>query len=154
MKLFVRHGRILVLLAALSACSPLITVHGHEPDPDALATIEPGQTDQRDVQLALGSPSTEGVFRTNIWYYMSERTETVAFFEPELLERKIIAIVFDENEVVEDVFTYTENDRREVELVSRVTPTAGNEFSLIQQLFGNVGRFGSAGDLVGNPANR
>jgi len=50
---------------------------------------------------------------------------------------------------VEDVFTYTENDRREVELVSRVTPTAGNELSLIQQLFGNVGRFGGGG---GNPS--
>jgi len=149
MKLFVRHGRILVLLAALSACAPIVNVRGQEPDPDALAAIEPGQTSRRDVQQALGSPSTEGVFRTNVWYYMSERTETVAFFEPELIERKIIAIVFDDREVVEDVFTYTENDRREVELVSRVTPTAGNELSLIQQLFGNVGRFAGSG---GNPS--
>lgn len=141
MKLFVRHGRILVLLAALSACAPIVNVRGQEPDPDALAAIEPGETSQRDIRQSLGSPSTEGVFRTNVWYYMSERTETVAFFAPELLERKIVAIVFDERDVVEDVFTYTENDRREVELVSRVTPTAGNELSIIQQLFGNVGRF-------------
>lgn len=145
MKLLVRHGRILVLLAALSACAPIVNVRGQEPDPDALAAIAPGETTQRDVRQALGSPSTEGVFRTNVWYYMSERTETTAFFEPELLERKIVAIVFDEGNVVEDVFTYTENDRQEVELVSRVTPTAGNELSLIQQLFGNVGRFAGGG---------
>jgi outer membrane protein assembly factor BamE (lipoprotein component of BamABCDE complex) len=145
MKLFVRHGRILVLLAALSACAPIVNVRGQEPDPDALAAIEPGQTSRRDVQQSLGSPSTEGVFRTNVWYYMSERTETVAFFEPELLERKIVAIVFDDREIVEDIFTYTENDRREIELVSRVTPTAGNELSLIQQLFGNIGRFAGGG---------
>ncbi|MEP4380188.1 MAG: outer membrane protein assembly factor BamE [Alphaproteobacteria bacterium] len=145
MKLFVRHGRILVLLAALSACAPIVNVRGQEPDPDALAAIEPGETSRRDVQQTLGSPSTEGVFRTNIWYYMSERTETVAFFAPELLERKIVAIVFNDRDVVEDVFTYTENDRREVELVSRVTPTAGNELSLIQQLFGNIGRFAGTG---------
>jgi len=37
--------------------------------------------------------------------------------------------------------TYTENDKKEVDLVARVTPTAGNELSIIQQLFGNVGRF-------------
>lgn len=145
MKLFVRHGRILVLLAALSACAPIVNVRGQQPDPEALATIEPGESSRRDVQQALGSPSTEGVFRTNVWYYMSERTETVAFFEPELVERKIVAIVFDDREIVEDVFTYTENDRREVELVSRVTPTAGNELSLIQQLFGNIGRFAGSG---------
>lgn len=149
MKLFIRHGRILVLLAALSACAPIVNVRGQEPDPDALAAIEPGKTSSRDIQQSLGSPSTEGVFRTNVWYYMSERTETVAFFEPELLERKIVAIVFDDRKIVEDVFTYTENDRREIELVSRVTPTAGNELSLIQQLFGNLGRFAGAG---GNPS--
>jgi len=72
---------------------------------------------------------------------MSERTERTAFFEPKLLERKIVAIVFDDEGVVEDVVTYTENDKKDVELVSRVTPTAGNELSLLQQLFGNVGRF-------------
>lgn len=144
MKLLFRHGRILVFFAALSACAPTINVRGQEPDPEALAAIEPGQTSRRQVEQSLGSPSTEGVFQKNVWYYMSERTETVAFLAPELIERKIIAIVFDNRNVVEDIFTYTENDRREVELVSRVTPTAGNELSLIQQLFGNVGRF--AGD--------
>lgn len=136
-----RIARGLILAAALGACTPVITVHGHEPDPDALAAIEPGKTSQRDVEAALGTPSTLGVFRPNVWYYMSERTESVAFFEPKLLERKIVAVVFDDRGVVEDIFTYSENDRREVELVSRVTPTAGNELSLIQQLFGNVGRF-------------
>ncbi|MBS28380.1 MAG: cell envelope protein SmpA [Alphaproteobacteria bacterium] len=144
MKLFIRHGRVLVLIAALSACAPTINIRGQQPDPEALAAIEPGETSRRQVEQALGSPSTEGVFRENVWYYMSERTETFAFLAPELLERKIVAIVFDDGGVVEDIFTYTENDRREVELVSRVTPTAGNELSLIQQLFGNVGRFSDA----------
>ena len=69
------------------------------------------------------------------------RARRTAFFEPKLLERKIVAIVFDDEGVVEDVVTYTENDKKDVELVSRVTPTAGNELSLLQQLFGNVGRF-------------
>ncbi len=72
---------------------------------------------------------------------MSERTEKTAFFKPELIERKIVAIVFDSSGVVEDIVTYSENDKKEVDLVARVTPTAGNELSIIQQLFGNVGRF-------------
>lgn len=146
MNFLVRHGRILVVLSALSACSPTINVHGQQPDPDALADIQPGTSTQQDVEQALGTPSTAGVFRKNVWYYMSERTESVAFFHPELLERQIVAVVFDGNNVVEDIVTYTENDKQEVELVSRVTPTAGNELSIIQQLFGNVGRFSSGGN--------
>ena len=141
MNFFVRHGHILILLSALSACAPVINTRGHQPDPDVLAKIEPGSTSQRDVERALGTPSTQGVFRENVWYYMSERTERTAFFAPELLERKIIAIVFDKVGVVEDIVTYTENDKQEIALVARITPTAGNELSIIQQLFGNIGRF-------------
>ncbi len=146
MNFLVRHGCILVVLSALSACTPFINIHGQQPDPDALAEIQPGTSTLRDVEQALGTPSTAGVFRKNVWYYMSERTESVAFFHPELIERKIVAVIFDDNEVVDDIITYTENDKKEVELVSRVTPTAGNELSIIQQLFGNVGRFSSGGN--------
>jgi outer membrane protein assembly factor BamE (lipoprotein component of BamABCDE complex) len=141
MNFFVRHGHILILLSALSACAPVINTRGQQPDPDVLAKIEPGSTSQRDVERALGTPSTKGVFRENVWYYMSERTERTAFFAPELLERKIIAVVFDKVGVVEDIVTYTENDKQEIALVARITPTAGNEISIIQQLFGNIGRF-------------
>ena len=141
MNFFVRHGHILILLSALSACAPVINTRGQQSDPDVLAKIEPGSTSQRDVKRALGTPSTQGVFRENVWYYMSERTERTAFFAPELLERKIIAVVFDKVGVVEDIVTYTENDKQEIALVARITPTAGNEISIIQQLFGNIGRF-------------
>jgi outer membrane protein assembly factor BamE (lipoprotein component of BamABCDE complex) len=141
MNFFVRHGHILILLSALSACAPVINTRGQQPDPDVLAKIEAGTTSQRDVERALGTPSTKGVFRENVWYYMSERTERTAFFAPELLERKIIAVVFDKVGVVEDIVTYTENDKQEIALVARITPTAGNELSIIQQLFGNIGRF-------------
>jgi outer membrane protein assembly factor BamE (lipoprotein component of BamABCDE complex) len=141
MNFFVRHGHILILLSALSACAPVINTRGQQPDPDVLAKIEAGTTSQRDVERALGTPSTKGVFRENVWYYMSERTERTAFFAPELLERKIIAVVFDKVGVVEDIVTYTENDKQEIALVARITPTAGNEISIIQQLFGNIGRF-------------
>ncbi|MFB0922727.1 MAG: outer membrane protein assembly factor BamE, partial [Alphaproteobacteria bacterium] len=75
MNFFVRHGHILILLSALSACAPVINTRGQQPDPDVLAKIEPGSTSQRDVERALGTPSTQGVFRENVWYYMSERTE-------------------------------------------------------------------------------
>jgi len=145
MNFLVRHGCILVVLSALTACSPTINVHGQQPDPDTLAEIQLGTSTLRDVEQALGTPSTAGVFRKNVWYYMSERTESLAFFHPKLIERKIIAVIFDNNDVVDDIITYTENDKKEVELVSRVTPTAGNEISIIQQLFGNLGRFSGAG---------
>ena len=102
-----------------------------------------GQSSRRDVQQRLGTPSTSSIFTDKVWYYFSEKTEQVAFFEPEVKERKIIAIVFAPDGRVGNIATYTEADGKPVELVSRVTPTAGNELSFFQQLFGNIGRFSS-----------
>ncbi len=141
-------GRMLALVATvgvLSACTPVINVHGQTPDPDDLELVEVGQSTRRDVQQRLGTPSTSSVFSDNVWYYYSETTEQVAFFEPEVKERRIIAILFARNGRVDDIVTYTEADGKEIELVSRVTPTAGNELSLLQQLFGNIGRFSGVG---------
>lgn len=139
-----RTWRMLALVAAvgvLSACTPVVISHGQTPDPDDLELVEIGQSTRRDVEKRLGTPSTSSVFSDKIWYYFSETTEQVAFFEPKVKERKIIAIVFAPDGRVDNIATYTEADGQTVELVSRVTPTAGNELSFFQQLFGNIGRF-------------
>lgn len=139
-----RTWRMLALVAAvgvLSACTPIVISHGQTPDPDDLELVEVGQSTRRDVEKRLGTPSTSSVFSDKIWYYFSETTEQVAFFEPKVKERKIIAIVFAPDGRVDNIATYTEADGQTVELVSRVTPTAGNELSFFQQLFGNIGRF-------------
>ena len=136
----VRFATILGLLA-LTACSPITATRGNLPDPDLVAGIEPGATSLPEVRANLGTPSTTATFGTPVWYYMSERTETLAFFRPKVVERQIVAVVFDDAERVKDVVTYTEADGEPIELVSRVTPTAGNEFTFLQQLFGNFGRF-------------
>ncbi len=136
-----RHLAVITLALTLAACSPAIHSRGHVPDAEALANLQPGQSNRTDVSEALGTPSAKGTFDDETWYYISERTETVAFLNPKVVEREIVAITFDQSDRVADIFTYTEADGKPVRLVSRVTPTAGNELTLIQQLFGNLGRF-------------
>lgn len=140
-----RNGRrtltIATLALCLTACTPTISVRGYVPDDEALTAIKPQQTRLAAVESLLGSPSTVSPFNKKVWYYMNETTEQVAFFDPTVLERKIIAIVFDDRDIVADVVTYTDADGKEVEIVSRTTPTAGNEVTVLQQLFGNIGRF-------------
>ncbi len=135
-----RNIALVATVGVLSACTPVINVHGQTPDPDDLELVEVGQSTRRDVEQRLGTASTSSVFSDNVWYYYSETTETVAFFEPEVKERKIIAIVFAPDGRVDNIATYTEEDGKPVELVSRVTPTAGNELTFLQQLLGNIGR--------------
>ena len=116
-------------------------MRGNDPDPDLLADIEVGQISRREVEEILGSPSAIALFKGETWYYISERSETWAFLQPEIKERKIVVIRFDEKGVVREKKVFGKEKARELKLVERETRTAGREFSLLRQLFGNVGRF-------------
>ncbi len=82
---------------AVVVCSPRIDSRGNLPDPDKLAEIKPGKHSRDDVAEILGSPSSIGVFDQETWYYISKRTEAVAFFEPEVAERQVIIVHFNKN---------------------------------------------------------
>jgi len=125
----------------LTSCDARVANRGNLPDPDLLDDIEVGKVKRGEVAEILGSPSSIALFKGESWYYISETNETWAFFEPEVKKRKIIVIRFDEKGVVQEKKTFGLEKARELELVDRETKTAGQEFSLIRQLFSNVGRF-------------
>ena len=125
----------------LAACEPKVEVRGHLPLESQLAEIDIGIDSKSEIARLIGSPSTVSTFDDNIWYYMSRRTERWAFLEPEVVEHRVLALYFDDGGVLQHMQTYTEDDLREIELSERETPTSGREFSILEQLFGNVNRF-------------
>lgn len=129
------------LVLGAAACAPRVDVRGNLPDPDRVAEIVPGDTTREFVQEILGSPSNVSTFGRESWFYISNRTETVAFLAPEVQERQVLAIHFDDQGVVESVEKLGLEDGRDIDLVQRETPTAGNELTFLDQLFGNLGRF-------------
>ena len=130
-----------VSLLALAACSPQVAKRGQVVDPQAASQLQAGRSTMAEVQKALGSPSMVGTFDKNVWYYLGQDVERVAFFAAEATDRKIVAVKFDDKGVVQQVAQLSLADGKQVELVARETPTAGNETTLMQDLFGNIGRF-------------
>ncbi len=144
------RGRNLMLLApifvaaalATPGCSPITDTRGNLPLQEVVETIERGKQNRDQIVAILGSPSTKATFgKQDIWYYIGKKTETLAFFEPKLLERKILVIKFDDQGVVETVTSFDASAGKRVELVERVTPTKGKELGILEQIIGNVGRF-------------
>ena len=129
--------------AGLSACTGRVDTRGNLADPEVVSQITPGESTRGTVEDLLGSPTTVATFNDQTWYYIGRKTEKFAFFKPEVLEQQVVAVHFDPNGVVDDVKLYGPDDAREVELVDRTTPTAGQELSVLQQLFSNLGRFNS-----------
>jgi len=139
-----RSAAICLALAggiAVGACSPTVDLRGNLPTERKLAEIKPGAIGRDEVSARLGTPSTVATFDTETWYYVSQKTETFAFFEPEIIDQQVIAIRFDSNGLVESVDRYQLSDGRPIDPVDRKTPTAGKELGLFEQLIGNIGRF-------------
>ena len=142
-----RISLITVALAAtaLAACSPRQDFRGYAFDEPTLEKIKPGAQTQAQVAQLLGSPSSISTFTeaNNTWYYIYKETETTAFLAPEVVDQKVVAIDFDDKGKVKDLRRYTLKDGKPVEPISRETPTRGRELGFFEQIFGNIGRFGS-----------
>ena len=130
------------MLAALglAACAAQICTHGYRLDETALAQLEPGQTTQDGVLQLLGSPSSIATFDDRVWYYVSQRTEGMSFYQEKVVDQKVVAITFDDQGAVSHVDRHDLNGARDI-LVDRETPTSGNELSMLEQFIGNIGRF-------------
>jgi outer membrane protein assembly factor BamE (lipoprotein component of BamABCDE complex) len=125
----------------LGACDPLVDYRGNLPDPQAVDKLQPGIATKADVTSSLGSPSTVGTFDPNVWYYISRHTETLAFFDPDVIDQRVLEIKFDGTGKVEAINRYGLDDAGSVKVTEAVTPTAGQSMTLFQQLFGNLGRY-------------
>ena len=137
-----RHGLLCSLtLATLLGCAPQIDTRGNLPDPDAVLEIQPGIDDRSKVATILGTPSTVSTFEDDTWYYVSRRTEQIAFFEPEVVDQQVVMVKFGSDGLVSDMKVYGLEDGQIIEPVERTTPTSGRELTVLQQLFGNIGRF-------------
>lgn len=137
---------VTVAAAGLTACSPMIDTRGNMPPIETIATIQPGQTTRTQVAQLLGSPSSVGTFNDKTWYYIGRKTETVAFFAPEVTEQQVLVVKFDDAGVVRDLEKRGIEIAQEVSMTGRETPTAGHSLGFFEQLFGNIGRFSGTQD--------
>lgn len=146
----------LALLLALPACSffeaPVVQ-RGNRIAEDQLREVTPGVQTKQDVQAVLGSPTQTSTFDGDAWYYISSRTRQRPGRALAVTAQETVVVTFDSRGVVQSVRRIGEDEARDVDMVSRETPTPGNDRTLLQALFGNVGRIGpGVGALPGGPS--
>jgi outer membrane protein assembly factor BamE (lipoprotein component of BamABCDE complex) len=153
-----RMTRTIMLLAiatlALSltaGCGARQHTRGSLPSADQIALVSPGVHGREDVRAVLGAPSIVSTFDENIWYYIGRRTSQWAFFERNIVEQQVLIVRFAPNGPVQKISRLEKKDGRQIEIVERETqiveretPSAGRKLGLLEQLFGNVGRFANA----------
>lgn len=127
-------------LLFLSACSTdyFNQTEGNMPSKDDILAIKRGMK-QEDVRKIMGSPSAVSSLDHKTWIYMNSTMKRMAFFEPEELERNIVAIEFNLDGQVERVVQLDKSNGREIVISSDETPVMGTEESFMEKYFGGVG---------------
>lgn len=120
----------------LAACQPMVNRRGYYAKPGALNQIREGMA-KSEVEAVMGSPSTTASvnLQGDSYYYISSITTQRSFLDPQEQTREIIAIRFDRNDQVTSVAQYGLEDGRIINMLDRKTPVAGQEFSIINELF-------------------
>jgi len=133
-------GLAAALAVAAGACQPIRDYRGFVPREGSLERVQIGMS-RAEVEELLGTPSATSTVAGTSYYYISSVFETTAFLAPEEVDRQVYAIWFDDKENVSRIAHYGLKDGKVFDFVSRTTPTRGKELTVLQQLFGNIGRF-------------
>lgn len=126
--------------AALTACAPVTTKHGHQFQESDVQQIQPGMSAE-SVRLSLGTPATTStVAGGNTYYYISSTETQTAFFNPKEIDRKVLAVYFSPAGSVERVAHYGMKDGKIFDYVKRETPSHIRDQGLLKQIFRGLGQ--------------
>ncbi len=145
----VKLAMAILFSVGLTACSATFTNHGYVPPDDELAAILPGIDDRASVEDTIGRPSASGIVGEDTWFYVASRQRHYLYNAPEVTERQIVAISFDQRGTVENIRELGLEDGQVVNFSRRVTETNIQEVTFLRQLFSNFGRI-NIGDALGN----
>jgi outer membrane protein assembly factor BamE (lipoprotein component of BamABCDE complex) len=129
----------LALALMLGGCFGETFQRGYVLPEGALEQIPIGAT-QEQVLIVMGTPSTVATVSGEVFYYISQRTERkVAFMQQEVVDQRVVAVYFDKTRRVERLANYGLRDGKIFDYVSRTTPSGGQEFSYLTNIFKTVG---------------
>ncbi len=143
-----RIAAVLLLGAALAACSPQYRYHGYMPSDSELATVVLGQSTREDVIALVGAPTATGVMNNDAFYYVQSRFRDYGYRATQEVERQLLKISFAPSGVVQNIERFGLEDGNVVALSRRVTDDNLRDTTFIRQLLGNVGQF-DAGQFIG-----
>jgi outer membrane protein assembly factor BamE (lipoprotein component of BamABCDE complex) len=133
---------LIALPLGAGACAPIKSTHGFQALDVKPTDLKIGEDTKSTVMERLGSPSVQSTFDPNLWFYISQSINQVAFYRPRVTQRDVVAVTFDADEKVKNIDRLSLKDGKVIAFNGRKTPTRGRELTILEQLLGNVGRGG------------
>jgi outer membrane protein assembly factor BamE (lipoprotein component of BamABCDE complex) len=129
---------VFALALSLGGCIGETFQRGYVLPEGALEQIRLGAS-QEQVLIVLGTPSTVATVSGEAFYYISQRAErSVSFMPTKITDQRVVAIYFDKDRRVDRVASYGIKDGKVFDFISRTTPTAGSDITVIKAMLDAV----------------
>jgi outer membrane protein assembly factor BamE (lipoprotein component of BamABCDE complex) len=137
---------VAALALVMTACAEQITKRGHYFTDSDLQQVQPGMSVDT-VRSILGTPDTTSTVASgNAFYYISSTETQKAFMKPSEVDRRVLAVYFDQYGTVQKIAHYGMKDGRVFDYIKRETPSHARDEGILSQLFRNLGKKQLFGD--------
>jgi len=142
------------LVVLTTACTPNENTRGNLISDLRYSQATPHETTRYELRQIWGPPTAVAPFSEgDTWYYIGQKTEAMGIFKKEIVDSKIVRVDFDAAGTVMHITQLDPETVADIKPNKRKTPTAGKEFTILQQLVGNLGKFNNAGRTAGGSGN-
>ncbi|SEK52075.1 Beta-barrel assembly machine subunit BamE [Roseovarius azorensis] len=135
----------LCCLLILTACSATYRNHGYVPPEEDLENLVVGVDSRATVDDVIGAPSASGMLSDGDYYYVRSRIRTYGMYRPEVVERQVLAISFNDDDTIANIERFSLADGQVVPLARRVTDSSVVSGGFLRQLLGNIGNINPEG---------
>ena len=136
-----------LLLLTLASCLRTHETRGNFVEDARWQTIKPGMS-QVEVAKILGTPTTQGLFRDDLWIYIGSKESHVAFLSPRIDQSRFGYVSFDGEGHVKTAEMAEPQRWNDVSISSDKTPDLSHRKTVMGSIFGNIGRFNRSSEGI------
>ena len=129
-----------LLGVVLAGCGERYSDHGQMINEAELASIKVGESTRADIIQSLGRPSFQGAFDADRLYYSSQRMVAPIASPTTTQSRVIYMFTINKNNRLQSIDLIDEKSGINIAHIDDKTPTPGNTFGVIEQIFSNIKR--------------
>ncbi|AWZ21838.1 Outer membrane lipoprotein OmlA [Roseovarius sp. AK1035] len=129
----------LCCLMVVTGCAATYRNHGYVPPEEDLQNLVVGVDSRATVDDVIGPPSLSGVLADGDYYYVRSRVREYGMFRPQVVERRVLAISFNDNDTIANIEEFGLEDGQVVPLARRVTDSSVVSNGFLRQLLSNIG---------------
>ena len=127
-------------LGAIGGCGDRVSSHGHIINENELKQFNIGTTTRADILDILGQPSFKSAFNAQKLYYSSQVMLQPVASTKQTQTRMIYIFTLNGKNVLQSIDLINQEDGLQIAHINDKTPTPGDTFGILEQVFSNLKR--------------